>query len=580
MKLEPTCLRVPAVPGLAAALLIGMFSGCGDDPPGPVAPAGDAADDAGTDAPPPVDGVEDAGPGADVTQDGPPIPDLPDALPDLATDTSFPDLIPDTTPPTVASSSPAAGEDGVAIPFVVTVTFDELLYGPTLVAGVNGSVLLEDYEGHEVPVNLILQDDDGGTTLVLEPITDSFSHASPYTVTLSGGKIADGAGNKMAENHSFTFYTQSFGNLEVYEALAATHAPRIYADVSEGAHRAKVPTRVDLDGDWDASNNVDWLKTDATTLSPALYFDVAETVSHYYIHYMAYFPWLDADAPNEHGNGIVGSMVTVEKAHVEVAQRPVAVTTYWRTKTSEENDVYVTDESGIVGGKGVGFYDVRASYPQDVLFPDGRYQAYISATGYESCLWTHHDSAALTTCTLNDGLKASMSTLVFAYQDGDETTLHKGAAWPATLSALADEGTPIGYALVSTLGTLWPRRLAAGKGGLWGDTFNYAAGPGRPGDGALMSSRFVDPIDDLFAPYGRPVWAWRFVPGLGETASVKQGWIGVDPAWYFWIRHSSVDNDNSIIAWKDASQEGFSVTYCFNGLAHIDVRGVHPLCPE
>ena len=63
-----------------------------------------------------------------------------------------------------------------------------------------------------------------------------------------------------------------------------------------------------------------------------------------------------------------------------------------------------------------------------------------------------------------------------------------------------------------------------------------------------------------------------------KASGIKVGWFGVDPAYYIWKRHSSSVNDNGLTEYNDATGEGFSMTYCFNAFANIDVRTSDPKC--
>jgi hypothetical protein len=274
-------------------------------------------------------------------------------------------------------------------------------------------------------------------------------------------------------------------------------------------------------------------------------------------------------------------MVTVKKAAGAEPFQPLSVTTYWRTKSSEENDVYATTESGYVGNEDedLDYYRLRAVLDQEALFgEDGHYDAYISGT-YESCVWTYEETGGLaTTCQLYEALKSTMTWLVFAAtSDAVEPLLPmEEGGWPMSMADIEGKEA-LGYELVALPDTLWPRRLEDGNGQIWGDTYAYS-NPSRPADGMVISSRFFDPIDDLSPPYGRPVWAWKYVPSLGEPAGLKQGWLGVDPAFYAHKRHKSVDEDNLFVDWNAEAETGFSLDYCFNPLAMIDVRETDPGC--
>jgi len=168
--------------------------------------------------------------------------------------------------------------------------------------------------------------------------------------------------------------------------------------------------------------------------------------------------------------------------------------------------------------------------------------------------------------------------LVFEATSGavDPLVPMEEGGWPMSMADIEGKEA-LGYELVSLADTPWPRRLEDGNGQIWGDTYAYS-NPSRPADGMVISSRFVDPVDDISPPYGRPVWAWKYVPSQGEPAGIKQGWLGVDPAFYAHKRHSSVNGDNVFVDWNAEASTGFSLDYCFNALAMIDVRETDPGC--
>jgi len=515
----------------------------------------------------------------------PPIPDTVTPPPDTTQDSAVgPDgPAPDTTAPEVIATSPAQGEGGVALPFEVTLTFSEPIYAVTLKSGANGSVSMRDHLGVDVPVEISLSADGTVATLKPLPVDDHWVHGSPYEVRLAPGIIADLAGNKLPLPFVLRFFTQGYPDTGLYKGLAQAYAPRFHIDTTGIADvRRRVPTQVNEDGDWDTSNSLTWIAA-APAVYPSVYYNVAESFSHYFIHYMAFFPHVATGTSTDHGNGTVGAMVTVKKGADATSHEPLSVTTYWRTKSHEENDVYATTESGYVGdhASGADWYHVRAVMDAADLFgDDGRYDAYISL-GYESCVWNHEETVGVgKTCVVYEALKSTMSTLVFELTDGspDPVLPNADGMWPSSMDSV--EGLDaFGYELISLADVLWPRRLEDAAGEIWGDTYAYS-NPGRPADGLVLSSRFVDPVDELTPPYGRPVWAWDFDPQSGPTIGLDRGWLGIDPAHYAMKRHDSSDENhlNIFVPWDAEAGTGFSTDYCFNPLAFIDVRDTEPAC--
>ncbi len=270
----------------------------------------------------------------------------------------------------------------------------------------------------------------------------------------------------------------------------------------------------------------------------------------------------------------------VEKATGSAAERPVAVVTYSKVQGAEDHRTYVTAESGLVGPGGAAFYGIRAQYPQATLFPDGRYQAWLSAE-HESCVWLDESFSALDPgCQLSASDKAAFMGLELAWAPGPAPAIKKaGAGWPHTNAQVDGQPAKLQYMLAPLVDSLWVRRLEVGNSKVFKGTFDYATTADRPGWGMTLPKAFVDPIGPTDNALGRPLWAWDHDPTSGDLSSIEQGWMGVDPAWYVWKRHKGVSLDSALKPWDEATQTGFSVDYCFAPFVGIDERGEHPLCP-
>ena len=522
--------------------------------------------------------------------DGAPIDDgsLPDGaaevLDDAAADSGPADttpveLVPDNDPPTIVAHKPGAAEEGVGTPFVVEVTFDEPVFEGTVQAQ---SFQVLNSDSQELPGERTLSAD--GATIVFTPTGSSFDPASPYTVRVCGvGEylaISDLAGNKLASTYEFTFYTAGYEGTEGYAVLAATYAPTLHILTDDEQPQAHIPTTFDADGDWDGSNNKTWIQYDAKTIDPAVYFDVIETRSHYFIHYLYLFPWVNHPYSGyEHANGTPGAMVTVAKGAAGAPERPIAVTLYYKEKQAEENDAFVTTESGLVpaGGPSPSFFGIKAVYPQAQLFPGGHYDAYISAAEHESCLWLNTGES--THCKLTNLDRQGAPRFVLRYYQGVPTSLVYKFGWPADMDHMPGAPQSLDYALVPLETTLWPRRLQVGAHEIYGATYNYEAAASKVGAGLQLPSRFTDEVSEMDLAYGRPPWAWDFNPSYGTGfATVEQGWMGVDPASYFWARHADLEGKSGLVPFDVETGMGFALQYCFNPYAQIDFRGYDPYC--
>ncbi len=573
---------------MGAVAVLAAGAACGDDPvkntedtavtdAGDVGTGdglGDDVDEPDTTTTPDVEPTEDVpgdeGSDPDVVADVTPPSDVVDA-----TDTmQFPDLAPDTTSPTVASITPTPGATGVATPFTVQVTFSEPMLNV-----VKQTFKVLDVNNQVLDGDVAVSADEKTATWSPKP-TAKFLKASPYRVVLTGGTIKDQAGNPLVENYEATFYTEGYPDMEDYAALAAAHAPDLRS-ATAGAAEAQVPVRFDADGNWDASDNKAWLTTVATQLEPSVYYDVSETHTHYHIHYAFFFPWVNHPVANSaHANGMSGALVVVEKATETTEQRPIALTTYFKQAGKEETFTYVTTESGIVGTQSVGKYNLKAAYAQDDLFPEGRFQAVITADKHHLCI--EHDLGA-PTALLCPQPEAGHGTLKFAYTDGTADVIEKTeAGWPMTMSAIEGEPEVLGYALVSMVDSLWPRRLDEG---IWkDDSYSNYSMPGRPGDGTYMPARFINPNPPIGSvASGRPIWNWRHDPSAGDSNPTlqKYGVLGMDPAYYVWLRHSSADDADTSVLTNSEANAAYKLAflaYCFNPYAGVDHRLIDPAC--
>jgi len=496
---------------------------------------------------------------------------------------TMPDLVPDLDPPYIASTTPADGASNIALPLTVSIVFSEPVYAPTIAPQ---TIKLYDFAGVEVPGTPTLGTD--GKTVTWVPTQNTQQLASPYTIKVLGNIITDLAGNKFVNDETFTFTTANYPDQDGYRAVAAAYAPTITSAVQNGeVPYAQVPTKIDSDGDWNLANNKDWLTMTATTIIPAVYYNVAETRTHYFIHYLLYFPWVnDTAADYAHGNGSLGYLVTVEKARGDQVERPISVHSYWKANQSEENQAFVTTESGIIGsGLSASQWSVYAEFSQDTLFPDGHFHAYVTAKTHRACLWGWNQSGTGAQCAWPAEVQTGKK-LVFAYAGGSPTPYQKkDNVWPNDMSAITGTPESLGYALIPALTSMWPRRFQTGPTELFqGDTFTYAADAGRTvAAGLELTAKFLDPVGASPTAYGRPMWAWHWNPGTGSTADgaafrVVRGEMGLDPAWYVWERHSSTVNSNSLVAYDEATGAGFSTDYCFNGFANIDVRTTDAKC--
>jgi hypothetical protein len=349
-----------------------------------------------------------------------------------------------------------------------------------------------------------------------------------------------------------------------------------------------VPTKLDPDGDWDLTNNVTWLKQTATSIIPAVYYNVAETRTHYFIHYMLYFPWVNQEASVQFGNGSSGYMVTVEKARPANGdtERPISVHTYFtRGPDDDINQGFVTTESDIASTTASGWC-AHEELDQADLFPDGRFDAYVTSRSVRACMWAIDDDSFGTGCP-NSAEIRGRNHLVFEFGGNNPTPVAKvNSAWPTNM-AMVEGVDAYKYILIPALSTVWTRRQQDGANEIFqlSTPLTYAPDMGRPGMGLELPTRFKEPMEIQSTLYGRPFWGWGYSVSSGSCDTAKanvitRGQMAIDPAWYVWERHTkaSAPDGNGIQMFDIDDNTGFSVDYCFNALIGVDTRTTDVNC--
>jgi len=490
-------------------------------------------------------------------------PDGVSDLKDVKQDIAPIDLQPDFTPPTILSTSPAAGEMGVAIPFTVRIEFSEPMHKVTVA---QQTVRMFNAAWDPVAIDWSWEED-GNTILIIQPKIALFG-VSAYTVDL-GAMISDLAGNNLGTPYRFTFYTGLQADHSSYLPLVRQFAPLIYAGTNADNPHYDYPTRYDLDGNWNPMDNVDYIKGPVAQIEPYVYYSVAETKSHYFLFYMFFFPYRKAElAGHEFGNDVSGSMVVVRKSD----QQPVAVETYFKKQGDDERSLsFATDDSGfIASGETAESSRFEGVYSRGVLFPGSRYVAWLSPGKHESCLWLDENNGPWEGCELYPAYKPNLSRIELKFQSGNPTPIVKqGGSFPAKLNN-------VDFGLLYILDTLWARRSDVAAGQVFSSSYEYEPFshnlyPNRPQLPTEVGSSFAEPIGN---DNGRPPWAWRYFPGNGIAFyQMPRGVFFLDPALHFRLRH---DLANKWASFDGTS--GWSVEYCFNPYFNIDFRGIWPQC--
>lgn len=563
---------------LKAAVFYGLsafaWQACGDDgePQRPDVPDSVIFDATPSDTTGPWD--------RDTTQTPDPQPEV---TPD-PTDTTSP-VEEDETPPYVVEVTPQDGARHVSLsqPLEIKVVFNEKV-DLLRVAGQPSPIELYDWQNRLIEGEIIDQAD-GKTAIWRLPHNvnqqQRMQYASTYTVRVSARVVRDAAGNRMETSHESRFTTEGYPEGEFYQGLAAQYAPRIITRSTAGAPvQSQVPTKFDADGDWDLSNNRSWLLSNATSkIVPAVYYAVSETMSHYFIYYMYYFPYVNhVDEVSRTGNALPGVLTVVEKESADTEQRPVAAYTFFRDGPDEEQFAFFTTEGGLKDDLSL---SVQATSAEEEIFPEGRFESFITENSNRSCNWNWSQSGNNSHCRIPASVREGRK-LVFEYKPhGPDEFKKEAGAWPNDMAEIDGAPESLGYALISIFegDQLWSRRAETGGNSVFqGDKdFEYKPGDFRPGDPNLkLNYAFVQSYPGAdYVAQGRPVWAMDFLPlsaGSGTSChgTINRGDFGLDPVWYMTKRHTCADNGEPPAI--------LSGTYCFNGFLGVDRRGRDQNC--
>ncbi len=539
-------------------MLSALMAGCGSEVVTP--------EDEGTDVQPDVVITVDVDPDVGNTDDGrvDAINDVTetgtDVTPDVATE-----IPEDNDPPVVYATYPENEESGVTIPFIIRVTFNEDIN----FALVNAQTF-KVYDINDEEVDGTLGYDPVSFTVTFEPDAGIIiNKGTPYRVWLSN-LIQDMHGNRMAE-YTFRFATESFPQMDLYLPVAAKYAPILYQSTTQAAPQWDYPTTFNFDGDWSATNNLETY-SEVTSIPPAVYYDVIETATHFFIRY-AYFYVKHTESETDFGNEVAGAMVVVQKNPEE----PIAVETYFGAMSKEDVRSFVTTESGLVTDRNTNgslidddrkYYGVNWVFPKAELFPNGHFQNYLTTGTHESCAWmqTNKENAMDFRCDLKTYTKPNLKIVHFAYKGGAASNI----TTPFPYSNA--EGNEIGYALRPLMDDWWIRRDRTAKDEVFSSLVRYEAPDGLVGNNMAMPRSFQNSMS-ASVPGGRPPFSWGWNPTVPDPnfyfREFPEGTIFLHPAYYFALRHRMTLTDGNT---------GFSGQYCFNPYLLIDRRGVSGDC--
>ena len=248
--------------------------------------------------------------------------------------------------------------------------------------------------------------------------------------------------------------------------IAARFAP-VFHQALGSSPRFDYITRVDFDGDWRGDNNWDNAADETRMLGATVYFNVSESVTHYFIHYAVFHP---RDYKGGSVRGVVLSQILREGATRHGDYDPTGLAE--AAVLAHENDmegalVVVEKAAGLFGSTRVTYVETLAhnqflQYPVERrLF--GRREGRALVEDEHPVLYIEPKGHGIEAFHGEDQLDGATGVVVYRYT-GESTE-------PTGLSG-SDVTEEVGYDLVSMAETLWPfARDQAGV--LYGGGFDY-----------------------------------------------------------------------------------------------------------
>lgn len=484
--------------------------------------------------------------GIDATlPDTSPSPDSGDEMPgDTRQDTPTPDR----SPPEFQSIDPADRARDVSVDTMITVTFDEEIRDTSIT---QTNVALRGPANASVETTLTQP---SPTEIAIEP-NAPLRRASPYTVEL-GEDLRDDAGNRLGETLTFTFSTAA-PTVERHRTLARDWAPvvhqGIYQPEADGP-AADIPTRIDFDGDRNASNN----GTNARTGDlPAahVYYHVTESKTHTFIHYIFYYTNYSDDKGSTYtDHHFAGATFTIERE----SQTLLSVDGIDLDSNSLDW-VAFTPESANLSTLGSTLTREELDTSTWSLIDGRRYPMWIKAGTHETCHWRASGAgSAPAECVHNSESFLGDAGVVMTPGDTAETYAE---AEPPQNSP--DAHPEMSYKLLPLSAEMWAVRRPFGSEAFFASGFVYEPSP----DGNTRPVGFNDTAHVLPTAmasqntdsFGRTPFRWQSFSGASSEG--RGQWL-LDPAHIAGERYDF-----------SARSAGFVKDYCYNLFFDVDERG-------
>ena len=376
-------------------------------------------------------------------------------------------------------------------------------------------------------------------------------------------------GVTLAQPLKVAFYTAPPAGMEPYAQMAARYAPVLRQAVTSEADYLQ---QVQLDGNWQAGDNQ--LNYKGKPKIAEVGWSAVETQSHVFLGYLLYWPERPAvGSASAFANDSSAVLIAVRKARPGVPEAPVALFSFFRSKTDEQSWLWMTQDQGLPKG---GAY-VRQVLGLDTLFPPAAADDTLGCSGLTDCvprrakLW--QTAAMHQVCLQGDAGQASDSQCFLGAESMKAAKWIE--YWPAEgagtqAPGATAEGAKATYVLRSLYETWWPRRDEVAPDGLWQDAqFVYDPAPGRPkGDGLSWGSKF---ISGNALDAGRPPWAMLWKPAtLSQTYyQLPRGVPWLDPAYTLMQR---LGGSQQVPTYNAQTAQGLSLETCWNVFLGLDNR--------
>ena len=313
----------------------------------------------------------------------------------------------------------------------------------------------------------------------------------------------------------------TYSGADVDYQIAARFAP-VFHQALGATPRFDYITRFNFDGDWRGDNNWENASNVQYSLSAAVYFNVNESVTHYFIHYAVFHPrdykgagvlaqwlsnifrWFARSPALAHENDMEGALVVVEKPSGLFGSQKVVY-----VETMAHNDFlrYEIDRLVIDADNSGTAQASRFGRSTDRYYREGSYR-----------LPVEDEHPVLYVEPKGHGIRAFHGGRQIHNVDGFVVYRYTGhAGEPLGVVSGHGQHEDVGYELVPLINTLW--LLAQEQhADVYAGTFDYGDWTIRTQDASGVVRRhdkFVGEISDHFrgsagpGNIARPPWAWH-----------------------------------------------------------------------